>query len=219
LARESWQAPSIKARATWTEKKSVFIADIAPISDASSAEQLITAAREEFPDARHHVYAWRIGGETFLQRFSDDGEPSGTAGLPVLDVMRKNDIEDAAIVVTRYFGGTLLGTGGLVRCYSRAAYLALCDSLPTRYIMGIEFNIYVAYTFVDKLHYAFRKVGFSEGTPQYADEAILTVFCPNAREEELRRMCLDLTGGKVSFERVGERPLAMECLKELGYEA
>ncbi len=219
MARESWVAPSTKARATWTEKKSIFIADISPISDASCAEALIATAREEFPDARHHVYAWRIGGETFLQRFSDDGEPSGTAGLPVLDVLRKNDIEDAAIVVTRYFGGTLLGTGGLVRCYSKAACLALHASQPTRYLTGIVFEIRVSYTFVDKLRYAFRKAGFTEGATQYADDAILIVYCPVAREDELRRISLDLTGGKVRIDRVGDVPLATERLKELGYEA
>ncbi len=106
------------------EKKSRFIAACRPLTDESEANAFVNGIRQQYPDATHHVYAWILGGDNILQRFSDDGEPQGTAGLPVLDVLRKQNIDQAGIVVTRYFGGTLLGTGGLVHAYGRSAAMA-----------------------------------------------------------------------------------------------
>ncbi|MCA9739293.1 MAG: YigZ family protein, partial [Gemmatimonadetes bacterium] len=106
-------------------KGSRFIADLVPVSDAAQADAAVDAARAAFPDARHHCFAWRVGarGDTF--RFGDDGEPAGSAGRPILQHLEGLDVTDAVLVVTRYFGGTKLGVGGLIRAYGGAAAAAL----------------------------------------------------------------------------------------------
>ena len=100
------------------EKKSRFIATVRPVESEEEALDFIAAMKKKYWNATHNVFAYQIGERNELQRFSDDGEPQGTAGMPVLSVLKGEDIKDTAIVVTRYFGGTLLGTGGLVRAYS-----------------------------------------------------------------------------------------------------
>lgn len=105
---------------SYEEKKSVFIGEASPVTTEEEALAFLASAKKRYPDAKHHVYAY-ILRQNSIMRFSDDKEPQGTAGLPVLDILRKGGISDAVIVVTRYFGGTLLGTGGLVRAYTAAA--------------------------------------------------------------------------------------------------
>lgn len=219
MSRESWISPTLRSRSTLTEKKSVFIAQVSPINSAKDADTLIQEARSEFPDARHHVYAWRLCGDEFLQRYSDDGEPSGTAGLPVLDVLRKNNIEDAAIVVTRYFGGTLLGTGGLVRAYQGSAFMALSASRPTRFVVGENYIVCVGYAHLDRLRHLLLKAGFSDSEPQFGAEATIVVFCPLGREEELQRLCMDATSGQIRIEHIGRTAMPTGKQEELCYEA
>lgn len=108
----------------FTEKRSRFIGYCKPVTTEQEATDFINEKRSKHWDARHNVYAFSLR-EGNIKRYSDDGEPSGTAGMPVLDVILKNEVYDVCIVVTRYFGGVLLGTGGLVRAYSQAAKLAL----------------------------------------------------------------------------------------------
>lgn len=130
---------------TYEEKKSRFIGEAFPITSEDEAEQKIAAVRKRYFDARHHCFAYVLGDENEIRRQSDDGEPSRTAGFPILEVLTKSEVRNALIIVTRYFGGTLLGTGGLVRAYTAAAKKALdsagiaelttgfrvsCDSLP-----------------------------------------------------------------------------------------
>lgn len=109
-----------QAKAEIVEKRSRFIANVYPVSSEKQALEIIATLKKEYWDARHNVYAYVIR-QGNICRYTDDGEPSGTAGVPVLDVMRKQGIVDCLVVVTRYFGGVLLGTGGLVRAYSAAA--------------------------------------------------------------------------------------------------
>ncbi|MBQ1452386.1 MAG: YigZ family protein [Ruminococcus sp.] len=108
----------------FTEKRSRFIGYCKPVTTEQEATDFINEKRSKHWDARHNVYAYSLR-EGNIKRYSDDGEPSGTAGMPVLDVILKNEVYDVCVVVTRYFGGVLLGTGGLVRAYSQAAKLAL----------------------------------------------------------------------------------------------
>ena len=103
------------------EKKSRFIATVRPVKTEEEAKSFIEEIKKIYWNATHNVFAYQIGERNEIQRFSDDGEPQGTAGMPVLDVLQREDIKNTAIVVTRYFGGTLLGTGGLVRAYGKSA--------------------------------------------------------------------------------------------------
>ena len=106
------------------EKKSRFIATVRPVKTEDEARAFIEEMKKKYWNATHNVFAYQIGERNELQRFSDDGEPQGTAGMPVLNVLKGEDVKDTAVVVTRYFGGTLLGTGGLVRAYGKAKELA-----------------------------------------------------------------------------------------------
>ena len=103
------------------EKKSKFIASVYPIKSVDDAEALLARLRKQYYDATHNCYAYQLGERNEIQKASDDGEPQGTAGKPILEVLKKEAIKDTLICVTRYFGGTLLGTGGLVRAYGKAA--------------------------------------------------------------------------------------------------
>ena len=122
---EAFRTVLRRAEGEIVEKKSRFIATVLPVETEEEVEAFLGELRKTYWDANHNVYAYRIGQQKMIERFSDDGEPVHTAGLPVLSVLQKEDIRNVCIVVTRYFGGTLLGTGGLVRAYSKAAQEAL----------------------------------------------------------------------------------------------
>ena len=140
---EGYLIPTQTHRVTTAVSNSRFITTIGHVSTVDEAKTFLAAVRAEMPDANHHVYAYRVGfGNSVIEGMSDDGEPSGTSGPPVLAVLRGSGIGDVIVVVTRYFGGTLLGTGGLVRAYGDGAREGLA-SLPTerkieRKILGIE---------------------------------------------------------------------------------
>ncbi len=126
MAAKSYCTPGAEAEAELTEKKSRFIAAVKPVNSEAEAVAFIKERRELYPDARHHVYAYLAETEDGLfSRYSDDGEPQGTGGLPVFEVIRKRGLTNCAVVVTRYFGGTLLGAAGLVRAYSGSAAMCL----------------------------------------------------------------------------------------------
>lgn len=119
-----YKTVKIESSDEFTEKRSRFIGYVKPVKTEAEATEFINSIRSKHWDARHNVYAYSLR-EGNIKRYSDDGEPSGTAGMPVLDVITKNDVYDVCVVVTRYFGGVLLGTGGLVRAYSQGSKIAL----------------------------------------------------------------------------------------------
>ncbi len=127
MSESSYITIARRGESVYEEKKSVFYGFAAPVTREEEALALIAEAKAKYPDARHHVYAYLLRDRSIM-RYSDDHEPQGTAGMPTLDAIRKSGIVDAALVVVRYFGGTLLGTGGLVRAYGRAASDALTDA-------------------------------------------------------------------------------------------
>ena len=121
-----------------TEKKSRFIADVFPVASEEEAASHIEKIRKQYWDARHHCWAYVIGRNPGTERMSDDGEPAGTAGKPILEVIKGRRLTDVLVVVTRYFGGTLLGTGGLVRAYTSAAAEGLSRAGIMRKIKGVR---------------------------------------------------------------------------------
>lgn len=180
-------------------KKSVFIGRAIPVTTVEEVEAHIQACRQEFPDARHIVYAWRIGsdGRTFLQRYTDDGEPKGTAGLPVLDVLAKPDITDALILVVRYFGGILLGTGGLVRAYGTCASEAVQEAGLVRMTQLVRYELTLPYSVYDSfLHWC----GLNEVTILESDflaEIGMKVAMAKEKVPDFLQSVADLTGGIV----------------------
>ena len=128
------------------EKKSKFIANIFYIENIEQAENILKDLRKKYYDARHNCYAYRVvENGNIIERSSDDGEPSGTAGAPMLNIISKNNISNILVVVTRYFGGILLGTGGLVRAYSKAAQDAIDKAEVVNKVKGIKYKIFVNY--------------------------------------------------------------------------
>lgn len=128
------------------EKKSKFICNIYCVNSKEEAEEILNKVRKKYHDAKHHCYAYRIIAQTgIIEKASDDGEPSGTAGQPMLNLLVKNDLVNCIAVVTRYFGGILLGTGGLVRAYSGSMQEALNNAILLELQLGVEIKIYTDY--------------------------------------------------------------------------
>lgn len=175
-----------------------FIATVARVQSVEEAKTFIAQIRKEMADASHHVYAFRIGyGNSVTEGVSDDGEPTGTSGPPVLAVLRGTQIGDVIIVVTRYFGGTKLGTGGLVRAYSEAAHVAF-DSLNTeekieKVLLGIE----TSYSFYEQIkRLIIEHQGIIDDEVFEAQVAIFAQF-PEPAADDFCRALLDLTAGQV----------------------
>jgi len=218
LSREEWYTLSRTSHISIEEKKSIFIADASPVSTSDEAESFLKDVKKKYPDARHHVFAWRTGGLQILQRYSDDGEPAGTAGLPVLDVLRKNNIDDAILVVTRYFGGTLLGTGGLVRAYGRAAFAALTEAGPVACRICELYNIMISYSYLDRLRFSLERAGFTADEPQYGIDPVLPVYCQSGQQDSLTRICMDVTAGQAIIEYAGDKTVTIGRIGELSFE-
>ncbi len=198
--REQYRTVSHYARIEIEERKSRFIATCSPLASEAEAIALLSGIRNEFPDATHHVYAWIIGGDQVLQRYSDDGEPQGTAGLPVLDALRKAGIESAGLVVTRYFGGTLLGSGGLVRAYSQAATLAVEAAGPVTLQLCQRFNLTVSYSDLELLRRRLAQAGYYLEAPRFGLDAEMIIGAPQERVPGLLMLCNDLTAGAALLE-------------------
>ena len=200
---KTWNTVSGSARIEYEVKKSVFIADVAPVATGQEATDFLRRIKKEFPDARHHVYAYRVGDETLEQRYSDDGEPSGTAGMPVLDVLLHQELDNVICVVTRYFGGILLGTGGLTRAYSTAASMGIEAAGPCKMAVLELFHVGLDYSVSEKFQYAAKKNGFSLGDIIYEATPVIPVYCPKDEKEKLITLVNDITAGRGSITHIG----------------
>ncbi len=173
----------------YEDRKSVFIGEAMPISTEAEALAFIDAVKKKYPDARHHVYAYVLRDNSIM-RFTDDREPQGTAGMPVLDAIRKNGCTDTVIVVTRYFGGTLLGTGGLVRAYSAAAIGALKNAEIIEYDVYLELNVEVDYSDYQKILPILARRGFRTEDSRFA---VSVVLCGTVKKCEVDLLIDELT--------------------------
>lgn len=182
-----------------TERRSVFLGYASPITTEEEALEFIAKIKKRHSDATHNVYAYILRGS--ISRFSDDGEPHGTAGLPVLEVLRKEDVTDAVIVVTRYFGGILLGAGGLVRAYSASAKLALDAAVVKECKPFVRFDITCDYGEYQKLGRLFELNGVKNAETEYGEGVCVTACCPEERYDALCVAVRDVTGGKAMPER------------------
>lgn len=198
----------IPARTTRVETvvvNSRFIATIGRADTVAEARQFIQAIRDEMPDATHHVYAFKVGyGGSVTEGMSDDGEPSGTAGPPVLTVLRGADIGDAVVVVTRYFGGTKLGTGGLVRAYGGAAKEAIA-ALPVE--LKIEkqpIGIAVPYSLYERLKLLLAEHQALITDEEFATEVTVYAALPVDQVASLEAAITHLTAGQAALVRLGE---------------
>lgn len=186
------------------EKKSRFIAEVFPVTSEEEAMQYLEEARKRYWDARHHCWAYVLGRNPSAERMSDDGEPAGTAGKPILEVIRGRQITDVLVIVTRYFGGTLLGTGGLVRAYTASAAEGLKHSEIITRFHGFKLRIAADYTSLGKIQYllAQRKICILES--MYTDKVELIVLVPDEEEGALYKEIMDGTNGQAVLEKEQE---------------
>lgn len=178
------------------EKKSRFIATVSPVESEEEALAFIEKTRKQYWDARHNCFAYVIGDHQELMRFSDDGEPQGTAGKPMLDVLLGEELHNTAVVVTRYFGGTLLGTGGLVRAYSGAVQEGLRSCVLAEKRKGLWLSIGTDYSGIGKVQYLLGQRGIRILSSEYTEQVVLTVLVPLEQKRELLDALTEGTNGK-----------------------
>lgn len=200
--KESYRTAAKFGTGSLTEKKSQFIASVSPVGTEEEAIGFISKIRAQYPDARHNVYAYVID-ENNITRYSDDGEPQGTAGVPVLNVIQKEGLVDIAVVVTRYFGGVLLGTGGLARAYGQSAKLgienagvvekALCDIVSVRSDYGL----------IGKIQHKISAAGYTPKDTVYAGDVTLTVYIRRRDTQEFISGITDITNARAQCSIIG----------------
>ncbi len=195
----SYKTVKIENSAEFTEKKSRFIGYAKPVTTEDEAIEFIKKIRAKHPDATHNVYAYKVR-ENNIQRYSDDGEPAGTAGIPTLDVIQKEGITDICIVVTRYFGGTLLGGGGLVRAYTKGAKIAVDSAQILERYYCFEYTVNIDYTTLKKVQSEALDMGCIAGGVEYANDVTLTYYVPYDLEGFEEKLT-DITNGRAIIKK------------------
>lgn len=180
------------------EKKSRFIAHVASVSTEEEALAFIEAQRKQFWDARHNCYAYVLGEQAQTMRFSDDGEPAGTAGRPILEVLMNSGIRNLVVVVTRYFGGVLLGTGGLVRAYTKAAQAGLAASDVRTMCYGYGVSLVTDYNGIGKIQYLLGQRGVPVES-DYAEQVKVRFKVPYEDKDAVIHEVTEVTAGKVEI--------------------
>ena len=184
------------------EKKSRFIATVRPVKTEEEAKAFIEEMKKKYYDARHNCSAFVIGNRAQITRSSDDGEPSGTAGRPMLEVLLGSGIRNAAAVVTRYFGGTLLGTGGLVRAYSGVLKEALERCETARQHFGVRVKIKADYNAVGKIQYILASGKIEIEDSVYAADVEMTVIAPIEAYDRLCKEIVEATSARAEIEEI-----------------
>lgn len=196
MEENSYQAVYREGQGEITEKKSRFIATVVPVETEEEALAFIAQMKKKYWDARHNCYAYVIGSRQELQRCSDDGEPNGTAGRPMLDVLLREGIHNVAVVVTRYFGGVLLGTGGLVRAYQKAVQEGLADSTIVTKRIGMQGTITTDYNGVGKIQYILGQNQVAVADSLYQENVEMQIVVPLEQKEMIEKELTEGTGGK-----------------------
>ena len=192
------------------EKKSRFIATVFSVESEEEALEIVAKMKKKYWDARHNCYAYVIGDNNQVQRFSDDGEPSQTAGKPILDVLLAEQIHNVLVVVTRYFGGTLLGTGGLVRAYSKATKMGLDNSILVDKVYGTRLRIRLDYSGTQKVKHILSQLNVYTIDTIYTDVVEEIVVVENEKLETLKEQIKEVTNGKGEFEVINSGYFAIK---------
>lgn len=188
----------------FTEKRSRFIGYVRPVQTAEEATAFVAEIQKKHWDAKHNVYAY-ILRDGNVKRYSDDGEPQGTAGVPTLDVLEKSGVTDVAVVVTRYFGGILLGGGGLVRAYSHAAHLALAAGEIITMGLCSVLTVEAEYPFYAKLLPFLEKTAAKILDTDFSEKVRITLSMDSTLEAVFCNKIFDFSGGQVMPQKIGEK--------------
>ena len=196
---KSYKTIHHRSRFEFEDRKSVFIGEALPVKKEAEALAFLDSVKKHYPDARHHVYAYVVR-ENAIMRFSDDGEPQGTAGIPILDIIRKKELTDIAIVVTRYFGGTLLGTGGLVHAYSASALGAIDEAQVITYDLYTEVSICVSYSDYQKIGTLLSDFEFRTEDTNFGAEVEILGRVLSAKVTSFVEKLIEITSGRAKSE-------------------
>ena len=186
------------------EKKSRFIVTTFPVETEDEAIAIIEKVKKQYWDARHNCWAYTVGVEQPLVRCSDDGEPSGTAGKPIMEVITGQELKNVLVIVTRYFGGTLLGTGGLVRAYTAAAKAGIDASVMVVKTFGYKLRVKTDYTGLGKIQYILGQRGLTILDSVYTDVVEVEVLVPAEDEERIVAEIVEGSNGKAEMEKGAE---------------
>ena len=186
------------------EKKTRFIATVRPVQTEEEAKTFIEEMKKKYWNARHNVFAYQIGERDELQRFSDDGEPQGTAGMPVLSVLKGEEIKNTAIVVTRYFGGTLLGTGGLVRAYGKTAKQGLLKAGIVDVILYAKIQVLTEYGDSGKVQYEALQGEHIIQETNYTEKVEFIILTKVEKQEAFCKLITEVTKGQGCVEVLEE---------------
>lgn len=191
------------AEASFTEKRSEFICRLAPVKSGDEAVDFINSVRADNRKAKHNVYAYILRNDN-ISRYSDDGEPQGTAGVPVLDVLQKKGLTDICAVVTRYFGGILLGGGGLVRAYSHAVSLACEEADIMNMCLCHRLKITTDYNLYGKISYILPDFDTIIVNSDFGSSVVLEILVLTEKLSPLIKNLTEITNGSVNIEDCGE---------------
>lgn len=184
------------AEGLYEEKKSRFIGMTFKVDNEEQVAMILEAIKKKYWDARHNCHAFVIGENNEITRCSDDGEPSGTAGKPILEVITGAGVHNCLVVVTRYFGGTLLGTGGLVRAYTKAAKDSLSNSRLARLVQGEEYSIVTDYNSIGKIQYIVPQFNAKITDSVYTDKVEVLIEVVKEDSKALLNQITEGTGGR-----------------------
>lgn len=195
MTPESYRTVRTEGHGEYEEKRSRFLACVRPTATEAEARALLEQMRAEHPTARHHVYAY-LTDFSSVQRMSDDGEPQGTGGIQLMEPLQRMGYTNVCLVVTRYFGGTLLGAGPLARAYSKAARLALADGGEAEYRKQATFSLVVPYSEQRRIEYELSRFGARLCGCEYAEGVTLQFSVLLSERAQAETLCRELTGGK-----------------------
>ena len=202
--KEIYKTVAEQSESLLIEKKSKFIANVKPVDNEQDALDFLAEMRSKYSDATHNVYAYVID-ENNIYRYSDDGEPSGTAGMPVLDAIRKSGLVDVIVVVTRYFGGTLLGTGGLVHTYGQSAKQGLIASKIVKRQLCDILNVKVDYSLLGKMQHEIMANGYILEDTMYEDSVTFVISTPVADTEKIIGDLINLTNAAAEITKTDKK--------------
>ena len=191
------------AQSYFEDRHSKFFGFCSPVSTEADAIDFIASVKKKYPDARHWVYAYVLR-ENNTMRYTDDREPQGTAGMPVLDAIRKNGCTDTVIVVVRYFGGVLLGTGGLVHAYSETALSALFAAKMITYSMYSALSLSLSYSDYQKMLPVFEEFSFKQESVDYSDTVSVRGSLSLERLKDFSDKAEETTSGRITIEHIGD---------------
>lgn len=189
--------------ATLEINKSIFIAHAARTETEEQASAFVSDLRKKYHDATHNCFACIAGPQDEFQKADDDGEPSGTAGKPMLEVIKKNRLSDTSLVVTRYFGGIKLGGGGLIRAYGKSASEAVRAAGTVERILHARIGIEISYNLLGPMENQLRNQGYNIVDKQFTDMIRLSVLAESGNEERLQKFATDIAAGAASFSAEG----------------